>query len=288
MERWALMQKMPAGSGTVGGDWFTSGVDIRQVETMLEKLDEGTAAGEGGSLLERLAASGSRFGMSATPKRMSLTPSGHAIPVSLQAAIQPSSSKPVKIPTLSESLIRRASLKATRWKEAKAARRHGGFGSICRPVRIPTTAHHMPFTPAFAPTYDSTSASDLGYWGTLDAMHERRKIKEYEERGSEDAVSLDESPEGYRGTLEMPVEHGESSTASRAKKVKTVDEELTDNANLLSELSAWQEARIRSGSPGEIDESEVETGESCGPPASVGLTSQRTDFMLPSLILPAM
>lgn len=242
VERWAIMQKIPVGSGTMGGDWFTSSVDIRQVESILEKLDDGKQFGAAGSLLHRLAASGSRF--------------GHAIPVSLQAAIHPSSSNVVKTPTLSESLIRRASLKATRWKEARVARRHGGFGSICRPVRIPTTVHHMPFTPAFAPTYDSTAASDLGYWGTLDAMHERCKTKEYEARIGRDAGLT----EGYYGMLDTPAP-GTSSTASRAEKVKTVDEDLADNAMLLSELSARQVSRIRMGSPGEIDESELDAAD---------------------------
>lgn len=51
-----------------------------------------------------------------------------ASPVSIQVL---GSAKADKVVTLSETLIRRASLKASRWKELKAAKK-GGFGSVSR------------------------------------------------------------------------------------------------------------------------------------------------------------
>lgn len=38
----------------------------------------------------------------------------------------------VKVPKLSEALIRRASLKMNRWKELREVKRAGGFGSVLK------------------------------------------------------------------------------------------------------------------------------------------------------------
>jgi len=60
LERWALMQKTPGpgnGLGTAGGDWFTSAVNLREVETARKnaKLKNGQ------TLLQALA-EGNKFG----------------------------------------------------------------------------------------------------------------------------------------------------------------------------------------------------------------------------------
>jgi hypothetical protein len=67
-ERWGLMQKVPnapSGSSVDQGDWFTAGVDSREVGGLLEKLKkiQGDSPVEG-TLLEQLASAGDRFGMS--------------------------------------------------------------------------------------------------------------------------------------------------------------------------------------------------------------------------------
>jgi hypothetical protein len=60
--RWALMQKTPAsGQGGSGGEWFTSSVDPRESEGMVERMmNEGKDVK--GGLLEALAAKGDQFG----------------------------------------------------------------------------------------------------------------------------------------------------------------------------------------------------------------------------------
>jgi hypothetical protein len=69
-ERWGLMQKIPnapSGSSVDQGDWFTAGVDSREVGGLLEKLKkiQGDSPVEG-TLLEQLASAGDRFGTSPT------------------------------------------------------------------------------------------------------------------------------------------------------------------------------------------------------------------------------
>lgn len=60
-ERWALMQRTP---GSSGGDWFTSSVDIRSIGDALEKENvKQESDDEKGTLLERWAATGDKFGM---------------------------------------------------------------------------------------------------------------------------------------------------------------------------------------------------------------------------------
>jgi hypothetical protein len=61
-ERWGLVQKVPHGPSTSdSGDWFTAGVDPREVGGLLEKLKKIQGEKEG-SLLEQLASTGDRFG----------------------------------------------------------------------------------------------------------------------------------------------------------------------------------------------------------------------------------
>ncbi|RXK39529.1 hypothetical protein M231_03198 [Tremella mesenterica] len=232
-ERWALMQKLPTGSGNVNGEWFTSSVDIRQVEALSKNLNEGKFE-EMGSLLERLASTGTRF--------------GHAQPVSLQNALPASGSQP-RIPTLSDSLIRRASLKASRWKELRQLRRQGGFGSIMRPVTVPPTTNAN-FTPSFAPTFDSTYSSGSGYWGTLEGMHARHRHREWRDRVTHGKGAMIEG--GYHGTMEADGEDdemgGQRAESSRASHhFGNGEKVLEENARLLAELQAWQEIRIRRG-----------------------------------------
>lgn len=59
LERWALVQKTPGGGvGTSGGDWFTSSVDLRE----LEKAKKSAKLNDGQTLLGALAESGGKFG----------------------------------------------------------------------------------------------------------------------------------------------------------------------------------------------------------------------------------
>jgi hypothetical protein len=55
----------PSGSSADQGDWFTAGVDSREVGGLLDKLKkiQGDSAAEG-TLLEQLASAGDRFGTS--------------------------------------------------------------------------------------------------------------------------------------------------------------------------------------------------------------------------------
>jgi hypothetical protein len=58
LERWALMQKTPGnGLGTAGGEWFTSAVDLRE----LEAARKSAKIKNGQTLLSSLA-QGSKFG----------------------------------------------------------------------------------------------------------------------------------------------------------------------------------------------------------------------------------
>lgn len=67
-ERWALVQKVPNHPSASGdnGDWFTAGVDGREVDTLLAKLRKGQAkeSAEDESLMEKLASTGDRLGAS--------------------------------------------------------------------------------------------------------------------------------------------------------------------------------------------------------------------------------
>lgn len=65
-ERWGLVQKVPNQSSMTvdNGDWFTAGVDPREVGSLLDKLRKPQARDfkPDESLLARLASSGDRLG----------------------------------------------------------------------------------------------------------------------------------------------------------------------------------------------------------------------------------
>ena len=130
------MQKMPASGqmGQASGEWFTAPVDLRAAEALKMKLEAGQEEAKAGSLLEVLAAKGDKFGESAKLMQSSSVKllEGHATAVAMQSTTVPSNSYEAKIPKLSDTVIRRASLKLQRWKEQLAMSRAGGFGSITR------------------------------------------------------------------------------------------------------------------------------------------------------------
>lgn len=69
-ERWGLVQKVPNQSSTTvdNGDWFTAGVDSREVGTLLAKLRKAQAGDvkPDESLLAKLASTGDRLGQSSS------------------------------------------------------------------------------------------------------------------------------------------------------------------------------------------------------------------------------
>lgn len=74
-ERWGLVQKVPNQSSKTleNGDWFTAGVDPREVGTLLAKMRKATQAADvkpDDSLLAKLASTGDRLGE--PPERLSL------------------------------------------------------------------------------------------------------------------------------------------------------------------------------------------------------------------------
>jgi len=64
-ERWALMQKTPTNgqAALIGGDWFTTSVDIRVAEEARKKM-KGDQEEEVRSLLEVIAGKGDKLGES--------------------------------------------------------------------------------------------------------------------------------------------------------------------------------------------------------------------------------
>ncbi|WVQ70062.1 uncharacterized protein L199_008286 [Kwoniella botswanensis] len=198
IERWALTQKTPQ-----VGEWFTSAVDSREVQKRKVK---------DGDLLENLAAKGDT----------------NANAISLQSTFGGDAS--YNSSTLSDSLIRRASLKMNRWKERRAQRGFGGFGSVPRGVTS------VAFTPSFGPTSDSYHATGgQGYWSTLEGMHERARHRQWARRALRRSKNIDEG--GYYGNLET----------NKGKEKETVDDVLAENSELIEELQTWQEVRIRKG-----------------------------------------
>ncbi|GMK59476.1 hypothetical protein CspeluHIS016_0800820 [Cutaneotrichosporon spelunceum] len=243
-ERWALMQKTPGhGLGTAGGDWFTSAADLREVEAARKRLN----VKNGETLLSNLAAGDKKFGA--------------AQPLVVQAT-EPLGLGKGKVPSLSESLIRRASLKAQRWKESHAARRRSGFGGVLHEVTpvIQSTG----WTPTFGPSYDSTNAQGLGYYSTLDLMHERRRRHLHNEVTAK-IIAIDED-DGWYGTLgavndkeNKPVET-DNSDATNGKKMDDANEDtdavLSANAERIDELQKWQEVRVLRGDSEWVSERE--------------------------------
>ena len=280
------MQKMPAGGqpGQAGGEWFTSPVDIRATEALKSKLGEGQEDAKAGSLLEMLAAKGDKFGKSAKVPKPSFAKllEGHATAVAMQSTAVPSSSHTAKIPKLSDTVIRRASLKFKRWKEQLAMSRAGGFGSItragtrlwlglrlwfnCCSVGIPLVASTS-FTPCFAPTHDSAvSTGGVGYYATLQARHERARHQEWSRRVSmhqPGAGSRELDDEGWWGTLEAEQNDEPIPLSITGKgKGKEVEDILTENAEWIEELQAWQMLRLRRGDASWIGRREERVGKS--------------------------
>ncbi|WVQ78290.1 hypothetical protein IAT38_000375 [Cryptococcus sp. DSM 104549] len=203
VERWALVQKTPQ-----AGDWFSGVADSREGEKLKEP---------GMSLVESLAA-GSLL--------------GNAQPVMLQSTVGGASGK---VPTLSESIIRRASLKMNRWKEQRAAR-SGGFGSIARGVSISPAQPGSSFTPTFGPMFDSSyTTGGQGYFSTLEAMHERARHREWSKRVFKMSQAIEEG--GWYGRLEE----------GKGKEKQTVEDLLAENSERITELQAWQEIRVSQG-----------------------------------------
>lgn len=129
-ERWGLVQKVPNQSTKTvdNGDWFTAGVDPREVGSLLAKLRKSqTDVKPDGSLLAKLASTGDRLGKSDFRPCFALGSdrAGYANAVGIQFA---SANGPTTVRTLNESVLRKASLKAQRWKEIRT-QRLGGFGN---------------------------------------------------------------------------------------------------------------------------------------------------------------
>lgn len=238
-ERWALMQKTPGnGVGTLSGEWFTTSVDLREVENAKKKIK----VEPGKTLLETLAQGGQKF--------------GYAKPVAVQTSGVLGEPDEKDVPKLSDVVIRRASLKAQRWKELLKARRTGSFGTTLHPVTVPRVSNDA-FTPSFAPTYDSSSAAGMGYDSTLDAMHESARERKYLKETTQHNVVTEE---GWKGILakkpEKPGEKLQGEDEAEVKIEKTVDEILTSNAERIEELQEWQELRVRKGDASWVSERE--------------------------------
>ncbi|WWC69448.1 uncharacterized protein I206_103387 [Kwoniella pini CBS 10737] len=122
-----------------------------------------------------------------------------------------------------------------RWKERRAQRGFGGFGSVTRGVTIPHITE-APFTPSFGPNLDSYHATGgEGYYSTLEGMHERARHREWSKRVLRRTKNIEEG--GYHGVFD----------SGKGKEKATVDDVLAENGGLIEELQAWQEVRIRKG-----------------------------------------
>lgn len=150
-------------------------------------------------------------------------------------------------------------------------------------VTIPRTST-LPWTPTFAATFDSSSAAGgIGYWKTLEAMHQRNRYASWDE-GISQVVADEEVKEGYWGTLGSVGKGGPADQllgegdamdpdvvgvpgSGEEKEVKVkdarngVDDKLRDNAQWLNELLGWQEIRTRKGIT-DLGERESMLGES--------------------------
>ncbi|WWD15930.1 hypothetical protein CI109_100354 [Kwoniella shandongensis] len=99
-----------------------------------------------------------------------------------------------------------------------------------------TTVGDTTFTPAFGPTFDSTFASGQGYYSTIQGMHEHTRHKEWQRR-----------------TLRRSrVEDTQWTGVGKGKDRETVDDILAENGEMIEELQAWQEVRVRKGVPEEL------------------------------------
>lgn len=251
LERWTLMQKTPGnGLGHASGEWFTASADLREIEDAREKMrlpDDKT-------LLQTLAATGGKF--------------GYAQPVLVQATAPLGADDKGPVPTLAESLVRRASMKAQRWKELRASRRTH-FDSNIHPVKS-LAAPNRPFQPSFAPTYDSRMSSGLGYYSTLDLMHEHTRHREWTRRST---TVVDIANEGWTGVLEAEGKDAEveknadkdketegaekaAANGEADKELDSVDAILDANVGRIEELQVWQDLRVRKGDASWISDRE--------------------------------
>lgn len=194
---------------------------------------------------------------------------GYASAVAIEPSHIASSSSKSQVPTLSESLIRRASLKMSKWKEMRAAKRAGGFGSVLKggmsilidhrttdrmlmPVVTIPVLTGSTFTPSYAPMYDSSSSSGMGYHTTLEVMHQKRRSEEYNTRAWSKDVDKEEG--SWQGSVDAEEEVNLADAdkvangVSKGKgKERDIEHMLEDNEDLIEELRAWQYLRLRRG-----------------------------------------
>ena len=133
------------------------------------------------------------------------------------------------------------------------------------PVVVVTSLANTLFTPTFAPTFDSTSSTGgVGYYASLQAMHERARHKEWSRRvvRRSGAGNLEPEKEGWWGTMEAANDEEMQHVVTRGKaEGKVVDEVLTENVKMIEELQAWQEVRTRKGDETWIPQREQRVGE---------------------------
>jgi hypothetical protein len=95
----------------------------------------------------------------------------------------------------------------------------------------------------------------VGYWKTVEAMHQRNKYRTWTDAGMRKIV--DEDPkQGYWGSLDVKQTDGdngemeivaEGEDTGEKTGTRGVEEVLNDNAAWLDELQGWQEIRVRKG-----------------------------------------
>lgn len=110
----------------------------------------------------------------------------------------------------------------------------------------------LSFTPSFGATYDSNHYF-AGYYDTMSAMHERARIRSWEESRRAPI----ETKVGYRGLLS---EGAEKKDKGKAKE--TVQDILAENNLLIEELQGWQELRVQKGNVDWLPEREQTVGKS--------------------------
>lgn len=105
----------------------------------------------------------------------------------------------------------------------------------------------LPWTPTFGPSFDSNFASGgVGYWKTVEAMHQRNRYRSWTDAGMRKIV--DEDPkQRYWGSLDTKKVDDEMEGEEEKAGQRGVEEVLNDNAAWLDELQGWQEIRVRNG-----------------------------------------
>nr|ODN88029.1 hypothetical protein L203_03235 [Cryptococcus depauperatus CBS 7841] len=232
-ERWALVQHTSRGV-----DWFTGAVDFREASKWLQTNKQK-------HLLKHMVSENQLGGLFCRELRLH---SGYASPISLHSAI---TQKCSRIPALTESILRRASLKMGRWKETRANRYKGGFGLVARggkpgqcdlylakkePVK-PNEAYSL--TPTFGPMWDSSkSSAEQGYYSTVEAMHEKARHCSWTRKMQ---VSISErAGNDWQGCVEQNL-------TEKNRNITEVENILEQNAELIGELQAWQDIRYTRG-----------------------------------------